>query len=233
MSLAPPLVVAILHSNSDDIDYQLYGAAYGIEMQVDGDWHAEAVLLTPHDHLSAVTKNTGVTTEADSIVSAGVTDLPMSEDGVPNAAVIKHPRNNWLLVGDPRQNDTDEVIVRKLQAALDADCRTIVCLTDATQKQIENRLRVLASANCSQIVVAFLHPNATTPDVAIPAANSVRDYIESIGASGNPRFIVAGHISGKNAADILRIDGVDGVILMDDRYDDFGTILEVLEALGE
>ena len=233
MSSAPPLVVAILHSNSDDIDYQLYGAAYGIEMQVDGDWHAEAVLLTPHDHLSAVTKKTGVTTEADSIVSAGVTDLPMSEDGVPNAAVIMHPRNNWLLVGDPRQNDTDEVVVRKLQVALDAGCRVIVCLADATQRQIETRLKVLASADCSQIVVAFLHPDATKPDVAVPAASSVRAYIESIGASGNIRFIVGGHISSQNAADILRIVGVDGVILMDDTYDDFGTILEVLEALGD
>jgi hypothetical protein len=32
-----PLVVAILHSDEDDIDYQLYGAAYGIEMQISGD----------------------------------------------------------------------------------------------------------------------------------------------------------------------------------------------------
>ena len=226
-----PLVVAILHSDKEDIDYQLYCAAYGIEMQVNSDSHAEAVLLTPHDHLYAVTKNTGVTGEDAVIVSAGVTDIPVSDDGSPNVSVITDPKNNWLLVGDPRRRDSDEVVARKLRAALDADCRVIICCPDPAHEAIAARLKGLASMDCSRVVMAFVHPDAKKPEVAVPAARAIRSYMKSIGASGKPRFIVSGCVSGKDATDILGIDGVDGVILMDDEYDDWGLILEVLRAI--
>jgi hypothetical protein len=232
MPTAFPLVVAILHSDEDDIDYQLYGAAYGIEMQISGDWHAEAVLLAPHDHLDAVTKRTGVTTEEDSIVSAGVTDIPISEDGVPNLAVIKHPRNNWLLVGDPRRTDTDELIAKKFRAALDADCRIIICVTDTTKPHLNARLSGLASIDCSRIAIALVNSHATNRDIAVNAAMSIREFVKSIDGHGNPRFIVGGHVNESNARDITAMDGVNGVILMDDKYDHWGTILGVLESIG-
>lgn len=233
MSSNRPLVVAILHSDEDDIDYQLYCEAYGIEMQVDDEWNAEAILLAPHDHLHAVTENTGVTGEDAAIVSAGVTDIPAAADGSFDASVIQDPQNNWLLVGDPRRSDTDDVIHKKLQAALAADCRAIICIANATHEHIAARLHGLASIDCSRIVIAFVHPDATTPNVAAAAASVIRDQIASVGASGQARLIVSGNITGENAADVIGIDGVDGVLLMDDKYDDFGTILEVLEALGE
>ena len=233
MSSSTPLVVAILHSDEDDIDYQLYCEAYGIEMQIDDEWNAEVILLAPHDHLYAVTENTDVTGEDAAIVSAGTTDIPISEGGSPDVSVIKDAQNNWLLVGDPRLNDTDEIITKKLQAALDADCRAIICIADTTSEHIAARINGLASIDCSRIVIAFVHPNATTPSVATTVAQSIRDRIASIGASGHARFIVSGNIFGENATDIVGIDGVDGVFLMDDKYDDFGTILEVLESLGD
>lgn len=202
-------------------------------MQVDGEWNAEAVLLAPYDHLYAVTENTDVTGEDAVIVSAGATDIPISDDGSPDVSVINDPRNNWLLVGDPRLNDTDEIIHRKLQTALGAGCRVIICIAATTHDHIASRINVLASIDCSRIVIAFVHPDATTPSVAISAAQTIRDQIASIGATGRARFIVAGNISGKNAAEIIGINGVDGVLLMDDQYDDFGTILEVLEAVDQ
>jgi triosephosphate isomerase len=228
-----PLVVAILHSDEDDIDYQLYSEAYGIEMQVDDEWKAEAILLAPHDHLHAVTENTDVTGEDAAIVSAGVTDIPASHDGSFDPSVITDPQNNWLLVGDPRLSDTDDTITKKLQAALAADCRVIICVSNTTHEHIAARLNALASIDCSRIVIAFVHPDATSPNVAAGAASAIHDQIASVGASGHARFIVSGNITGENAVDVVGIDGVDGVFLMDDKYGDFGTILEVLEALGE
>ncbi len=233
MSSRTPLVVAILHAEADDVDYQLYGAAYGIEMQVSGDWNAEAVLLTPHDHLYAVTKNTGVTTEADSIVSAGVTDLPMSEDGVPNVAVLNHHKNNWLLVGDPRRNDKDELVAKKLKAALDSNCRVIICFNDTTNEYIATQTNSLLSIDWSRIVIALVHPDATNPNVATPFAQSIRTQLAAINALGDPRIIVSGSISGEIAKNIVGIEGIDGVILMDDKYDDWGMILEILEAFDD
>jgi triosephosphate isomerase len=233
MSSRPPLVVAILHSDEDDIDYQLYCEAYGIEMQVDNEWNAEAILLAPHDHLYAVTENTDVTGEDAAIVSAGATDVPISDDGSPSVSVIKGPQNNWLLVGDPRLNDTDELIKKKIRAALDADCRVIICLTDTSNEHIAARLNSVGAIDCSRVVIALVHPDATVPAIATMSAKSVREHLASIGASGDPRFIVAGAISADAASEVVGIDGVDGVFLMDDKYSDFGTILEVLEALGD
>ncbi len=233
MSSRPQLVVAILHSDEDDIDYQLHCQAYGIEMQVDDEWNAEAILLAPHDHIAAVTENTDVTGEDAAIVSAGVTDVPIDDRGSPNLASLNDPQNNWLLVGDPRLNDTEESISNKLQAALNADCRAIICITDTTKEHITARLSGLESIDCSRVVIAFVHPDATEPEIATATAQSIRDHLASVGASGNPRFIVAGVISADTATDIVSIDGVDGVFLMDDKYVDFGTILEVLETLGD
>lgn len=227
-----PLVVAILHANTDDIDYQLYCAAYGLEMQIDDDWNAELVLLAPYDHLYAVTENTGVTGEDTAIVSAGVTDIPLSDTGFPNISQVNHSKNNWVLVGDPRRDDHDDVVAQKLKAAIDADCRVIIGLANVTIEHIVARTKWLSAVDGSRVVIALLHPDATSPEMAASAAKSVRDQINEVGLMEVPRFIVAGHISGDNVKNVIEIDGVDGVILMDDKYPHFGTILEVLEAVG-
>lgn len=231
MASQPPLVVAILHSDEDDPDYQLQCEAYGIEMQIDNEWNAEAILLAPHDHIAAVTENTDVTGEDAAIVAAGVTDIPINASGSPDVSAITDAKNNWLLVGDPRLNDSDEIISKKLQAALDANCRAIICVTDTTKEHIAARLNGLGSIDCSRIVIAFVHSNATVRRTAKAMARSTRDYLASIGSLGTPRFIVAGAISGDNAKGFVGINGVDGVFMMDDKYVHFGNILEVLRAL--
>lgn len=232
MSSSPPLVVAILHSDSKDIDFQLYCQAYSIEMQIDNEWNAELILLAPHKHLHAVTKNTYVTGKEAEIVAAGITDLPASDDGAFDLSVIKDPQDNWLLVGDPRSGDTDEIITKKLQAALAAGCRVIICISNTTHEHLFARLNSLAAIDCSRIVIAFVHPDSAVPNVAAAAANAVNHQIASVGAIGNPRMIVSGNITRENAADIVAIDGVCGVILLDDKYPDLGTIIEVLKTLG-
>lgn len=232
MSLKTPLVVAILHSEGDDMEYRLYCEAYGIEMQVDNEWNAEAILLAPHDYLYAVTENTDVTGEDAAIISAGVTDVPISDKGTPSVTVIKAPKNNWLLLGDPRRNDTDEIIATKLKAALDAGCRVIICLTDTGKEQIAARTLDLTNIDGSRIVFALAHPDGTNPSIATSVAQHIHEQIVKIGMIGNPRFIVSGEICSENIAEILGMEGVDGVFLMDDQYDDFGTILELLRAVG-
>lgn len=233
MSAATPLVVAVLHSDEDDIDYQLQSAAYGLEMQIDDEWNAELVLLAPHDHLTAVTEETDVTGEDAAIVSAGVTNVPLSDDGTPDVSVIEDPHNNWLLLGDPRLNDTAEVINQKLTAAVNAGCRVIICVDSPTADQLATQLAGIDSIDGSQIVVAFVGPDATDANVATQVSLTVKEQLASLGATGDSRFIVAGEISDENAPSLVNQDGVDGLFLMDDKYDDFGTILEVLEALDD
>jgi hypothetical protein len=120
------LVASVLHANAKDKNYQLYCAAYGLEMQIDNEWEVEVVLLVPHGHLHAVMENTDVTGEDTAIVSAGVTDIPMRKGGKPDVSAIKCERNNWLLPGN---GDSEATIKKKLRAALDADCRPILCFS--------------------------------------------------------------------------------------------------------
>lgn len=233
MSATTPLVVAILHSNEDDIDYQLQSAAYGLEMQIDDEWNAELVLLATHDHLAAVTEETDVTGEDAAIVSAGVTNVPLSDDGTPDVSVIEDPHNNWLLLGDPRLNDADDVINKKLTAALNAGCRVIICVDSPTADRLATQLAGIDSIDGSQIVIAFVGPDATDANVATQVSQTVKELLASLGATGEARFIVAGEISDENAPTLVSHEGIDGLFLMDDKYSHFGTILEVLESLDD
>lgn len=232
MSADPPLVIAILHADEEDVHYQLYSQAYGIEMQVDDEWNAEAVLLAPYDHLAAVTEDTDVTGEDAAIVSAGVTDVPLDADGLPDLSVIADSdKNNWLLVGDPRLDDSDATVAAKRDAALAAHCRVVLCLKDTAPEHLAARLAGVA--DCSSLVVALVHPDATAPETAAAMARTVREQLAAAGATGQPRIVVAGDVTPENAAELVASEGVDGVLLLDDRYDEFDTILEVLEAVGD
>jgi hypothetical protein len=228
----PPLVVAILHSNDEDVRYQLYLQAYGLEMQIDDAWNAELVLLAPCNHLTTVTEETDVTGEDTVIVSAGVTDVPLGPDGVPVVDAITTERNNWLLLGDPRNGDTAAVVNRKLRAALDAMCRVILLLTEKRMDRLPLWLGGMAAIDGTRIVFALACDDTTNSEDITATARQVRERLAALGAAGVPRFIVAGCVTGQIAAEALALDGVDGVMLMDHQYGEFDTILEVLAAVG-
>ena len=112
-----PILAVILRTSGDDWKYQLYSAAYGLEMNIDNDWNARLVLLAPHDYLKAITEDTDVTGDDSAIVSAGVTDIPL-DNSEPVISFVKQNHNNWLLVGHPAGNDSDAQINLKLKNVL-------------------------------------------------------------------------------------------------------------------
>jgi hypothetical protein len=57
--MAKPLLVAVMHSDDDDPDYHITSSAYGLEMQIDNEWRAELVLLTPPEFLDSILEATG------------------------------------------------------------------------------------------------------------------------------------------------------------------------------
>ena len=229
-----PLVVAVLHSNAEDKHHQLYCAAYGIEMQIDDEWDAELVLLAPHEHLSAVTEDTGVTGEDAGIVSAGVTDIPMKKVGMPALAAIENDHNNWLLIGGAGNTDSEQTARSKLRAALDAGCRVVVCFSEIDSGQLPTRLEGLDPSHLPHLVIAYTGPDAARPAAAQTAVRSVRECLRSsLGAAKGWRFIVGGKITAKNAAALTAIPDISGVLLEAEKYDNFGDILDILKALGD
>ncbi|MDB5310618.1 MAG: hypothetical protein JWO38_4820 [Gemmataceae bacterium] len=228
-----PLVAAVLHANAEDRNYQLYCAAYGLEMQIDDEWEVEAVLLAPHGHLHAVTEDTGVTGEDTAIVSAGVTDIPVKSGGKPDVSAIRDGRNNWLLVAGPGNTDTEETITVKLRAALDDGCRAILCFSEIETGQLPSRLAGIDAAALHRLVIAYVGPDAASPPVAKKAVRFVQDCLGSTaGAADGPRFIVGGKVTAEVATSLTAITGISGVVLLEDKYGHFGDILEVLAVLG-
>jgi hypothetical protein len=227
-----PMVAAVLHSNADDRHYQLYSAAYGLEMQIDDGWQAELVLFAPHEHLNAVTEDTAVTGEDTAIVSAGVTDVPLNE-GEPDLSAIQHERNNWLLVAGSGSKDSEETIKAKLIAALSVGCRAILCFAELGTAQLSNRLAGIDAAKLPQLVIAYVGSNAARPSIAKNALRAAQDAIKSRFHTGaGCRFIVGGEVTVDGAFALKAIPNISGVLLEEERYSDFGDILEILGALG-
>jgi hypothetical protein len=228
-----PLVAAVLHANAEDKNYQLYCAAYGLEMQIDDEWDAEAVLLAPHGHLHAVTEDTDVTGEDTAIVSAGVTDVPVKKGGKPDVSAITGERNNWLLAAGPENTDTEQTIKAKLRTALGAGCRAILCFSEVRTDQLASRLAGIGAAALPRLVIAYVGPDAASPPVAKRAMRFVHECLGSKpGAVDGPRFIVGGKVTAEAAKALTAIKGISGVLLLEDKYGHFGDILEVLAALG-
>jgi hypothetical protein len=227
------LVIAVLHTDGKDKDYGLYCDAYGLEMQIDPEWDAEAVLLVPSGHLRAVTKGTGVTDLNMRIVSAGVTDVPVTPTGTPDLSEIADERNNWLLVAGPGNADPEKMIRTKLQAALNAGYRAILCYSEFRTAQFLGYLEGIEGAALGRLIVACIGPDATQPSMAKVVTHFVHEGLRSVvGTSQGARVVVGGRMTASEAVALSAIPGIAGVFLPVGQYRDFCDILEILTAVG-
>ena len=231
-SLGPPLVVGVLHTGEEDLRHSLYCQAYGIEMQINSDGNAELILLVPPGLLDTVTEETAVTGEDAGSVSAGISDLEYSSDGVPAVAEITDEKNNWLMVGHPSVGDSESMIFAKSQAAIRTGCRLVVCIAEASKEHIAARLAGFADADASRLVVALVHPKAMSRALAASAAELVRNELLSRGISGEFRFVVAGRFLPGRMSSLRKRCGVDGLLIQCETHDGFGGVLEALEGMS-
>lgn len=229
-----PLVVAVLKAAGENPDYDLYCAAYGLEMQIDNEWNAELVLLTPSGRLNIVTKTTDVTGPDTRIVSAGVIDVPLTPNGRPELSEIDDERNNWLLVAGSGLADTEDVIRAKLHTALATGRRVVLCFTDADVEQLSVRFQGIDSSALGRLVVAYTEPGAIQPEKAEYGLRITQDSLRSVcGTIEGLRVIVGGRMTVTDAVALVAIPGIAGVFMQADEYEGFGDILQVLAALGD
>ena len=223
----PPLIVAMLHASSKDPNYEIYTQCYGLEMQINDEWNAQLVLLAPFANFSAVVDKTSVTGADTAIVSAGVIDLPSKFGGGFNTSVVERDKDNWVLIGDPRSENDDPKLSEKLNAALKAGCRLIVCLRDLRTESIVKRLSTLKQIDGTRVVFVIATLDAMKPTIAKQAAKSIRKQV------GNKcSIVVAGKATPVNVKRVLDIDGIDGVFLTDRHYGDFTDLLKLLKAVS-
>lgn len=228
MNSRAPLVVAILHSDESDINYQLYTQCYGLEMQIDDEWNAELVLLAPYENFAAVVDDTSVTGEDTAIVSAGVTDLPAKPGGGFDTASVTTEQDNWVLVGDPRRSSPDPRFNDKLNTAIGADCRVVICIDDLSPDVISERLGPAKAIDGARVIVAITHAHAMKPAFAANAAKEIRAFL----GNADCAVVVAGKATAANISKLVTVDGINGVFLTDADYDEFTDILGLLRTVG-
>lgn len=223
----PPLIVAMLHANSEDVNYEIYSQCYGLEMQINDEWNAQLVLLAPYENFHVVVEDTDVTGEDTAIVSAGVVDLPAKPGGGFDTSAVERERDNWVLIGDPRAEGDDPAFNAKLVAALNSGCRVMVCLKHLDRGTIAKRLSPLKQVDGSRIVIVLASGEAMKPSTAKQACQAIHEQI------GNTcTVIVAGKVNPATIQRVLSHDGIDGVLLTDRHYAEFGHLLKLLKTVG-
>jgi triosephosphate isomerase len=129
--------------------------------------------------------------------------------------------------------ESDEVLARKVPAALDAGLEPILCIgeteverdagaTEAVlQRQLSNDLSGVTDDRLGKLVIAY-EPvwaigtgRTATPAQAVEAIRFVRSLVagRSAAAAEEVRVLYGGSVTPENAADLLRGPGIDGALV--------------------
>jgi hypothetical protein len=235
------LIIAVLYEGKDDpfLDagpdhdpsHQVYGQAYGIEMQKHDDWNADVILLTSPNLLGSVTENTGVTVDDGdkSIVSAGTTNPVIDSQGRTTVSHLKHEKNNWLLVGHDSISAESTSITNLMAMAADSDCRIVLCLDSGDKKSSIDRVALWQSLNFKTPI--FVLQNAANLD-----GESMKEFTRSIraelaDAGSAVRFAI--EIPQEKAEEWAPTEDICGIFVVGNSHSIFCYVLEIAEKSGK
>ncbi|MCE3014707.1 MAG: hypothetical protein ACK56W_13515 [Pirellula sp.] len=224
-----PFIVAVLFAGDTDPPYQIYGQAYGIEMQVDSDWNADIILLTSPELLKSITKETEVTGEDAKIVSAGIINLAKDAAGEVSLLPIEDIKNNWLLVGHDSISCEQVSIRSMVQSASEAGCRVILCVNAADVESAHERIAQCNGVSLKDLVVILQAADAIGSDVLMDLIQSARSVLGDTVTS--LRFGV--EISEANAKRWTPSEHVCGVFVVGESHDIFCRILDIARDISD
>ncbi len=152
--------------------------------------------------------------------------------GEVSAEELKSLGVKYVIVGhsERRRNlgETDEMVAKKIKAALDAGLMPILCVGEsaeerasgATEAVMERELRIgLSLIGASGLIIAY-EPiwaiGTGTPDTPENMLNIVQ-YINKVltagGYASTPRVIYGGSVTSKNTSDLLQHKEIEGVLI--------------------
>jgi triosephosphate isomerase len=197
----------------------------------------EIVLIPPFTTLPAVMEVIGGST-----VKGGAQDIFFEQAGAYTGAVsgpmLKALGVTYALVGHSERRhifgDGDDLVARKLRAALKADLTPVLCVgevlderesgraSEVVLSQIRAALEGLSPRECSNVVVAY-EPvwaigtgKTATPQDASEIHGLVRANLEQMfgkGISSNIAILYGGSVKPSSAAELLSAPDVDGVLV--------------------
>jgi triosephosphate isomerase len=211
--------------------------AVSLRGELDDLSHCDLVIYPPFPFIHAVAKaldGTGV--------SVGAQDLFWEEEGAFTGEIsgwmIRDVGGNCVLVGHSERRsvfgESDEVIARKLRAALASDLRPTLCVGEKLQDreagkassivglQLDSALRDLTREEAVRLVIAY-EPvwaigtgRTATPKDAVEMHTFIRRFIaEKFGedTAGSVRIQYGGSVKPENASDLLENTEIDGALI--------------------
>ena len=197
----------------------------------------DVVLCPPFTSLQAVNQ-----VLANSPIALGAQNLHWESEGAftgeVSAAMILTSGCRYVILGHSERRqffgETDEVVRRKLAAALKAGLEPIVCVGETLQQreaghtnsvvlgQLESALDGIPSDDISRVSLAYEPVWAigtgrnASPDQAQDAIGWIRDTVAITHGSDvadRVRIQYGGSVTSDNCVDLLRRDGIDGALV--------------------
>jgi triosephosphate isomerase len=195
--------------------------------------HCETVICPPFLDIANAVKSTRGTN-----VRIGAQNLYWANDGAFTGEVsgpmIKASGCSWVIVGHSERRryfgDTDETVLKKTIAALEAGLTPIVCIGERQEKNVETVLTEqfrdgiagLSDKQFAAIVIGY-EPiwaigagETATPEVAAEAHRWIRTQArERFGtqAANNVRILYGGSVKPDNACNLLAQSEIDGFLV--------------------
>jgi triosephosphate isomerase (TIM) len=157
--------------------------------------------------------------------------------GEVSAAMVLDAGVGYVLVGHSERRrlfgETDDVLARKVSAALAAGLRPILCIGESEperdggetetvlRRQLESDLAALADGTLAEVVIAY-EPvwaigtgKTATADLAQEAVAFVRVVLaeRDPGAAERVRILYGGSVNADNSAELLRQPDIDGALV--------------------
>ena len=197
---------------------------------------AQVIILPPHVYLKTVATDLGSTSiligaqDADERESGSVT-------GGVSARMLRDVGCGYVLLGHSERrnifNESNGVIFQKLKQVLNVGLKAIVCIGENLEQRNSGQVLKVISSQLETIISQEILPQseklliAYEPVWAIGsnesasiqqieyALSKIRKILKDvdINLSESTRILYGGSVTEKNIAEILAIDGIDGVLI--------------------
>ncbi len=173
--------------------------------------------------------------ENDSKISFGAQDVSAHESGAYtgeiSAKMISDTGAKFVIVGhsERRQyhNESNKLVAQKAIAALGAGLTPIICVGETREQKesgqtleiIETQVRESLPENASSAIIVAYEPVWAIGTGLVPTMDDIANVhahiaktLKSLGFGGTP-ILYGGSVKGSNAAEIMAIDYVGGVLV--------------------
>ena len=203
------------------------------------------VLKMSHLEHDAVLGAQDIAVDNSGAMTGEVSGVMLQKLGV-EYVIIGHSERRWKL------GESDEVVNKKLKAALNNVLAPIVCIGERTrdndfsgflEKQITGTFVGLSVEEIGKCIIAYepvwaisINPGAKpdTPTSALESIHIIKEVLaKAYNLKPNNLFLYGGSVNSKNVGDFLKEKGIDGVLIggASINKEEFVKILEVVSQI--